>query len=129
MPQFVKADMRQTVLVQQSGEMVAHVVRRKGTAIRPFEHVGVLLVVLTAKAAVLLFCVQRCKKYLPCFGQQRERTVTAGVLGLVLGDSRCHLGYGMADGQRTAFKVDTVPLKPSSSLRRKPYKAVIFTSG
>lgn len=54
---------------------------------------------------------QSLQKDIPCFRQQREGPVTAGVLGLILFHSGSYLAYRVTDGQGTPVKVDAVPLK------------------
>ena len=111
MPQFVEADAGQAVLLEQAGKMMGDIVRRKRTAIRPFEHIRVLLVCLAEQAPVRALIRQGLQENGPGFRKQRERAVTAGVLGLILFHRLGHLADGVPNRQGAGLKVDAVPLQ------------------
>lgn len=109
--------------------MVCHIVRGKGSTIRPLEDVVIGLIGTAKLAAVFFFLRLGGKKDTAGFGGHRKAAAAAFGFGLILFNLNAQLADGMMNQNKAVREVHAIPFKPRTSLRRRPYRAVILTSG
>ena len=129
MPEFMETNMRQMVVFQKKRKMGGYIVRRKRLAVGPLEDKIILLIFIAAELAIyplsgfcleknsLASCVKGKERWLELFFVLSLQTA------VVTFDTVCLIV------SRPAVKSTLSHFRPRTSLRRIPYRAVIFTRG
>ena len=125
MPQFVKTNMRQVVLLEDFQKMVRHIVRFKRCTVRPFEDV-VILFVGAAELPAVFFLLCFMLRASGVSGKLRRLLcvlVLSFSMRVIILQTVCRIS------RQLLSKSTLSHFRPSTSLRRRPYSAVILTSG
>ena len=127
MSKVVKANVPQTVLLQQLAEIAAEIPGIKNVPHYIHEHIAVVfpVVAVAADPLVFLLLLLQGQQLLPDIVDQRKRAQTGFRLGAILADDlilAVYLGicYDVSDGDGIALKVDGVPSQAQSLAAPEP---------
>ena len=108
-PEFMEADQRHTVFLEELSEFPRDIVGCEGFAVLPAEYIIVIEVGVAVELLILfLLCFQALEQLLD-LGSHRKGSSAGEVLGLVFRDDFRHLCYCPADGEGLIFEVHAVP--------------------
>ena len=117
---FMKTDMRQTMLFQKVVKPMADIVRRIQMPIIPFENIWILQILSAEQPAIFRFlslCI--CKNHLG-LRCQRKCAPACTVLCLILFHNGSNLHDRMTDRQRSAFFINAIPLQTKQLASAQP---------